>query len=190
MSSEDVVEQAKYGPLRASLEPVSEALETFPYGLYIIGSRGEDGGLNGMMADWLMQVAFRPRLLVCSFENDARTLRYIRATHVFSVNVLPEHAKDLAAKFAQPADASKVKGRSEEASAVVYDKLRDVAYSTGEETGCPILDEALAWLECAAEQFVPVGEDHTLVVGRVLGGEVLHLGDPLTQRHLGWSYGG
>ena len=189
MPSKDAVERAKWEPLRKPPEPVSETLETLPYGLYIVGSRNERDEVNGMMADWLMQVSFKPRLVACSFENDATTLKNIRATAVFSVNVLPDDRKELAAKFAQPHDASKVKGRSEEASALVYDKLRDVPYRTGEATGCPLLDEALAWLECRAEQFVPAG-DHTLVVGRVLAGAVLREGEPLTQRTLGWSYGG
>ena len=189
MPNEDVVERAKYGPLRQPLEPVSEALETLPYGLYVIGSRSEAGELNGMIADWLMQVSFKPRLVGCSFENDATTLKYVRATGVFSVNVLPVEAIELATTFAQPHDATKIKGRSEEARAVVHDKLRDVAYSRGGQTGCPLLDEALAWLECKAEQFVPAG-DHTLVIGSVLDGAVLRDGEPLTQRALGWSYGG
>ncbi|MCH8162361.1 MAG: hypothetical protein IIB88_10775, partial [Chloroflexi bacterium] len=62
MPNEDVVERAKYGPLRQPLEPVSEALETLPYGLYVIGSRSEADELNGMIADWLMQLSFKPRL--------------------------------------------------------------------------------------------------------------------------------
>ncbi len=74
MPHEETVEKAKYEPLRAPLDPISEALETMPYGLYIIGSRSEAGELNGMMADWLMQVSFKPRLVCCSFENDATTL--------------------------------------------------------------------------------------------------------------------
>ncbi len=185
----DIVEQAKYGPLRAPLEPTAEALETMPYGLYIVGSRNDGGELNGMMADWLMQVSFRPRLVCCSLENDATTLRYVRETGVFTVNVLPAEAKELAAKFAQPHDASKVKGRPDEDGPRFYDKLRGVAYALGEQTGCPVLDDALAWLECRAEQFVPAG-DHTLVLGEVLQGAVLRDGEPLTQRLLGWSYGG
>ena len=96
---------------------------------------------------------------------------------------------ELAAKFAQPHDASKVKGRSDEARAVIYNKLHDVPYSDGDQTGCPLLDEALAWLECSAEQFVSAG-DHTLVIGSVLDGAVLREGEPLTQRDLGWTYGG
>ncbi|MCI0889651.1 MAG: flavin reductase family protein, partial [Chloroflexi bacterium] len=124
-----------------------------------------------------------------SFENDATTLKYVRATGVFSVNVLPVDAIELATAFAQPHDATKIKGRSEEARAVTHDKLRDVAYSRGDQTGCPLLDEALAWLECKAEQFIPAG-DHTLIIGSVLDGAVLREGEPLTQRILGWSYGG
>jgi flavin reductase (DIM6/NTAB) family NADH-FMN oxidoreductase RutF len=189
VSNQDAVERAKYEPLRAPTEPVSDALETMPYGLYVVGSRSNAGELNGMMADWCMQVSFKPRLVACSMENDATTLRYVRETGVFSVNVLPIDAADLARHFAQPRDASKVKGRSEGGSAVVYDKLADVPYTRGEQTDCPVLDEALAWLECRAHDFVAAG-DHTLVVGEVLDGAVLREGEPLTQRHLGWSYGG
>ena len=189
-ASKDAIERAKYEPLRPTPpEPVSDALETMPYGLYIVGSRSEAGELNGMMADWLMQVSFRPRLIACSFENDATTLKNVRATGVFSVNVLPADGRELAGRFAQPRDAAKIKGRSQEASALVYDKLRGVAYTPGGQTGCPILEEALAWLECHAQEFVSAG-DHTLVIGRVLDGAVLREGEPLTQRALGWSYGG
>jgi flavin reductase (DIM6/NTAB) family NADH-FMN oxidoreductase RutF len=190
MPHEDVVERARYEPLRHTpLEPVAQALETFPYGLYIVGSRSSEGALNGMMADWLMQVSFKPRLVCTSVENDATTLRFIRETNVFTVNILPVEARSLAANFAQPRDASKIKGRDEDAAAKVYDKLAGIAYRRGEQTDCPVLDDALAWLECAAEQFVPAG-DHTLVVGRVLDGAVLRDGDPLTQKHLGWQYAG
>ena len=191
MADKDLIERAKYAPLRSTpLDHVAEALETFPYGLYIVGSRGADGTLNGMMADWMMQVSFNPRLVCCSVENDATTLRFIRESNAFTVNVLPEDAKDLASHFAQPRDASKIKGRSEEGSVRVYDKLAGIRYSRGEQTDCPILDEALAWLECEVHDFHAAG-DHTLVIGRVLDGAVLlEDADPLTQKHLGWQYGG
>ncbi|MGB2694528.1 MAG: flavin reductase family protein [Dehalococcoidia bacterium] len=190
MSREDALERAKYEPLRKTpLEPVSEALESFPYGVYVIGSRSASDQLNGMIADWVMQVSFKPRLVGVSFENDATTLKNVRATNVFTVNILPAtQGRELAARFAQPHDASKVKGRSEE-SPPVYDKLRAVPHSRGDQTQCPVLDQALAFVECRAEQFVEAG-DHTLVIGAVLDGEVLGEGEPLTQRILGWSYGG
>ena len=52
-----------------------------------------------------------------------------------------------------------------------------------------ILDDALAYAECAAEQFVEAG-DHILVLGRVLYAEVLNSGEPLTSTFTGWSYSG
>ena len=150
MPNKDVVERAKYEPLRKPPEPVSEALETLPYGLYVIGSRSEAGELNGMIADWMMQVSFKPRLVGCPVENEPTPLTSVRATGVSIVNVLPVDAIELATTFAYPHDATKIKGRSEEARAVVHDKLRDVSYSRGDQTGCPLLDDALAWLECKA----------------------------------------
>ncbi|WBL35014.1 hypothetical protein O0235_09460 [Tepidiforma flava] len=46
------------------LEGVEKALlAELSYGVHVIGSRAADGTLNAMLADWVMQVSFRPRLL-------------------------------------------------------------------------------------------------------------------------------
>jgi Flavin reductase like domain len=68
---------------------IQDVMATMPYGLYIVASRDGDE-LDGMMADWVMQVSFEPRLLAVSFENNARTLENIRATGGFTVNLLSE----------------------------------------------------------------------------------------------------
>src|SRR6266508_4352200 len=91
-------------------DSASGALGEMPYGLYIVGSKS-NGDLNGMMADWVMQVAFEPRLVAVSIENDAHTLANITNSGVFSVNLLAADEFQLAAKFAQPYYGSKVKGR-------------------------------------------------------------------------------
>ena len=173
---------------KVELDPIAETLELFPYGLYIVGSRGADN-VNGMMADWLMQVSFQPRLIACSLERNSTTLRNLRETGVFTVNVLAAEDHGLAARFSQPRDATKIQGRSEAASAMIYNKLAGIDHHEGALTACPVLDAALAYLECQVEQLVDVG-DHTLAVGRVLAGAVQRDGEPLTQRILGWSYAG
>ena len=166
---------------------VAPALAEMPYGMYIVGSRDGDD-VNGMMADWVMQVSFVPRLVAVAIENDAKTLMNIRATPVFTVNLLAEDDTALAARFAQPYYGWKVRGRAGAAAAEVHHKLVGVRYRLG-ETGCPILDDALAWLECRVESLVPLG-DHTLVVGRVLGGAVTRDVGPLTSLITGWVYSG
>ena len=52
-----------------------------------------------------------------------------------------------------------------------------------------MLDAAIAWAACEAEQFIPVG-DHTLVIGRVTEGRVLRRAEPLTSEYTGWPYSG
>jgi flavin reductase (DIM6/NTAB) family NADH-FMN oxidoreductase RutF len=173
---------------KIEVDPIVEALESMPYGLYIIGSHGSDN-INGMMADWAMQVSFNPRLVAVSLERNSTTLRNLRESGFFTVNMLGAEQRSVAVKFCQPRQASKVVGRSEGASAVVYDKMDGVPYQRGALTDCPILDAGLAYLECQVDQLVDVG-DHTLAVGRVLDGAVLREGEPLTQRILGWSYAG
>ena len=170
---------------------VARVMDEMPYGLYIIGSKEpEDGRVNGMMADWVMQVSFGPRLVGVAFENDSHTLGNVRAHNLFTVNLLSADAAgmELARPFAQPFSGAKVKGRKADEAVKVHYKLDGLAYQTTER-GCPILDAALGWLECEAEQFIPIG-DHTLVVGRVLDGRVAREGEPLTSVFTGWTYSG
>jgi flavin reductase (DIM6/NTAB) family NADH-FMN oxidoreductase RutF len=173
---------------KVDLDPVAETLELFPYGLYIVGSFGSDN-INGMMADWVMQVSFQPRLVAVSLERTSTTLRNLRETRVFSVNVLSAEQRSLAVKFCQPRVAAKIQGRSDDASAVIYDKLADVDYARGALTEAPVLNEALAYLECSVEEFVEAG-DHVIAIGRVLDGVLQHEGEPLSSRALGWNYAG
>ena len=174
---------------KKDLDPVEQAMHELPYGVYIVGSV-EDGQANGMIADWVMQVSFDPRLVAVAFEDDSRSLGRIRGNRAFTINLLTEDQDglELARHFLQPFDASKIKGRSTAAQAQRHHKLDDVEHSV-RPSGCPILADALAWLECAAEQFIEVG-DHVLVIGRVLDGAVTASGDPLTSGYTGWIYSG
>ena len=170
-------------------QEIKRVMDEMPYGLYILGSR-MDAEVNGMIADWVMQVSMSPRLLSVSFENDARTLQNVRESGIFTVNMLSQDrdGMDLAAKFVQPYYGDKVKGRKTAASEEIHRKLAEVPH-TKSERGCPILEAAMAWLECEAEQFLPVG-DHTLVIARVVDGRVVRAEEPLTSLFTGYTYSG
>ena len=164
---------------------IIEVMDSMPYGLYIIGSSGP-AGPNGMMADWVMQVSFRPRLISVAIENDATTLANIRAHSAFTVNFLPESANgfSIARQFAAPYLTSKVRPKSEG----VRPKLEHQSYRLTERR-CPVLNAAMAWLECRPLQFVAAG-DHTIVVGEVIDGRCQGEGMPLTSTYTGWTYSG
>ena len=176
---------------RTEDDDIKDALHELPYGIYVIGT--SDGGVpNAMIADWVMQVSFQPRLVAATFERDSSSLARLRRHRWFTVNLLNQEGNGmaLARKFVQPADASKVRGRSDEAAAQHVNKLDGVDFRLSQRAaGCPILDDALVYLECEAEQFIEAG-DHVLVLGRVLFGEPLNAGEPLTSTFTGWSYSG
>ena len=74
-------------------ENLQRVMHEMPYGLYIIGSKEAGTGdgearVNGMMADWVMQVSFDPRLVAVSFENDSHTLGNVREHRFFTANLL------------------------------------------------------------------------------------------------------
>jgi len=169
---------------------IAEIMALMPYGVYIVGSRDTLGESNGMMADWVMQVSFRPRMVAVSFENDAHTLANIRENGWFSVNFLPanEEGRHLAARFLQPYDGNKVAGRSQGQKAVIHHKMDGVGYSTAPH-GSPVLAGSFAWLECEARQFVPCG-DHTLVIGEVIAGQLRGEAETLSSEYTGWTYSG
>jgi flavin reductase (DIM6/NTAB) family NADH-FMN oxidoreductase RutF len=176
---------------------VERALHEMPYGLYIVGSKereprpGDPGSaVNGMMADWVMQVSFNPRLVAVSFENDSHTLGNIREHPYFTVNLLPadEQTMEMARTFAQPYAGAKIEGRSEREAEKLHYKLEGLPFRLT-ANGVPVLDAAMAWLECRSTDFIPIG-DHTLVVGQVLDGNVEREAEPMTSTFTGWVYSG
>ena len=171
-------------------EAVQRVMHEMPYGLYIVGSKESEGKVNGMMADWLMQVSFTPRLVAVSFENNSHTLANLRERPHFSVNLLAQDGEsmELARAFAQPFSGAKVSGRKGDEATKVHYKLDGLAYRLTEH-GCPVLEAAMAWMECEADQFLAIG-DHTLVVGRVLDGRVEREAEPMTSTFTGWTYSG
>jgi len=166
-------------------------MHEMPYGLYIVGSKeAEAGRVNGMMADWVMQVSFEPRLVAIAFEESSHTLHNVRERQFFTVNLLAQDdaSMELARRFAQPFSGEKVRGRKGAERTKVHYKLDGVAYAVT-SNGCPILDAAMGWFECLFADAREVG-DHILVIGEVLDGGVPKEAEPMTSSYTGWTYSG
>jgi|SRR5579884_861780 len=149
-------------------------LRLIPYGLFAVTARHGDVE-SGMTANWLTQVSFEPPLVAVAIEQDARTLRLIRASRHFAVNVLASGQRELAGLL----------GRR---SRNVPDKLQQTIYHAG-ETGSPLLDSALGYVECRLVSETPAG-DHVLLVGEVIAAGLRSPGEPLTLRETGFRYAG
>ena len=150
-------------------------LRKIPHGLYICGVRdGEE--MNGFTVSWLMQASFKPPLVVNCVKRDSGSHTMLENSNVFSISFLEAGQKDLAQQFFQP------KRR-------VGDRLDQVEFYEGAETGCPIIKDSLGYIECKVVGKVDQG-DHTVFVGEVIGSGVHREGEQLLLESTGWNYGG
>lgn len=150
-------------------------LRKIPHGLFICGVRdGEE--MNGFTVSWLMQSSFKPPLVVSCVKQDSQSHTMIEKSKVFAISFLEEGQKEVAKQFFQP------KRR-------VGNKFEEIEFYEGEETGCPIIQDSLGYIECKVVGKVDEG-DHTVFVGEVIGAGVHREGKQLLLESTGWEYGG
>jgi flavin reductase (DIM6/NTAB) family NADH-FMN oxidoreductase RutF len=125
-----------------------------PSGLYVVGSRAGDRR-NGMTANWVTQVSFDPKLVAVSVEKTALTHALIEEGRVFTVNLVDREDRPIVRKFTKPVEVDAEAGT-----------LNGFPFHDG-VTGAPVLDQAVAFVECEVRQVVDVG-NHTLFVGEVV----------------------
>lgn len=150
-------------------------LRKIPHGLFIVGVCNA-GKVSAFTATWLTQASFDPPRLVMAVRRDSGSFEMIQKGGVFSLNLLAKDRKDLAQHFVKPAK-------------VISGKLEGIAHDVG-QTGAPILDEAIAWIECRVQEIANEGGDHALVVGEVVAVGQNEDVPALTLMDTGWHYGG
>src|ERR671911_1516989 len=104
----------------------------FATGVAVVTATGPEGPV-GMTANAVCSLSLDPLLLLVCFANGARTLRVVRDTERFGVNVLEAHQEALAHRF-----ASKLPER---------EKFSGIPHGLHE--GIPVLEDSLAWVRCA-----------------------------------------
>lgn len=158
------------------LEAKKIALRKIPHGVFIVGTK-QDGQLNAFTATWLNQVSFTPPLVAVGIRKDSHSFAMIQESRVFSVNILGKQQKSVAEHFVRPAT-------------VVGEKLKEVPHHLG-KTGSPILDEAIAYVECEVREIANALGDHAVVIGEVVEAGVHSKEElALTLADTGWHYGG
>ena len=121
----------------------------FATGVTIITTTSKDGVPAGLTANSFTSVSLDPPLVLVAVDKKADSWPYFEESKVFTVNVLNDEQETLSRKFA-------VSGG---------DKFQGVAYHAG-ANGVPILDGALAYLECKLYATYD-GGDHTLHLGLI-----------------------
>ena len=140
--------QVEYDKMRRRL------LWTMPYGLYIVGSRDGERR-NGMTLNFATQVSFEPKLLGIGVEKTALTHELIEVGGSFVLNTISREDRAIVRKFTKPVEVD-----------TAASTLNGFPFHDG-PSGAPILDQAVAWVDCNVRQGVDCG-GHTFFIGEVV----------------------
>jgi flavin reductase (DIM6/NTAB) family NADH-FMN oxidoreductase RutF len=133
-------------------ETINKVMWAIPNILCLVGSRsGEEW--NGMTTSWVTQVAMEPVLIAISVDAHAVTHRLITEGEAFTINLWDRDDTRTFVKFSKPAvrDGNTLNGRPVRLG----------------ETGAPIFEEAIAYIDCRLWRTVDCGS-HSIFIGEVV----------------------
>ena len=129
------------------------ALRMIPYGIYVLTSRAGDGSVAAATVNWVTQTSFKPPLVAVAVKADSSAHAIVKASRAFALNVLGKGQQKLAFAFFKPAVL--------ESGTISGERFR------AGTTGAPVLESAVAFVECRVVNAVE-GGDHTVFVAEVV----------------------
>jgi flavin reductase (DIM6/NTAB) family NADH-FMN oxidoreductase RutF len=148
------------GPFPSGTDPAEydklrrRVLWKMPSGLYVLGSRAGDRR-NLMTLNWATQLSSDPKYVGVSVEKEAVTHELLAAGRVFALNLIDREDRPIVRKFTKPVD---VDAGASTANGFPFHDAR---------TGSPVLDQAVAYIDCEVRHDLDLGS-HTLFVGEVV----------------------
>lgn len=137
-----------------------QVLGHYPTGVTVVaGMDGDDPA--GLAVGSFFSVSLEPPLVGFCVGKSSRSWARIARTGSFCVNVLGADQEDVCRVFATSGE----------------DKFATIGWRPA-ESGAPLIDGVLAWIDCDLEAVHEAG-DHDIVVGGVRGLDLGHEGEPL-----------
>jgi flavin reductase (DIM6/NTAB) family NADH-FMN oxidoreductase RutF len=143
-----------------------QALGHFASGVTVV-TTAHEGHLYGMTVSSFASLSLKPPLVLICVETILGTHIAIAESGQFAVNILEKKQEHLSRRFATREN----------------DKFIGVAWHSG-RFGLPVLEGALAVIECQLRDTLP-GGDHTIFVGEVMDAEISQ-GSPLLYYRRGY----
>jgi len=128
----------------------------------ITTAAGEE--MQGMTANAIASLSLDPTMILVCVEKSTHTHGVLERSGVFAVNILASHQEDVSRLFAKRAEPE-------------INSLRGQRFIIG-ESGAPVLEDCLAYLECKVAQ-VFEGGDHSIFIGEVVAATVVSEVAPL-----------
>ena len=155
----------------------SETLRLLSNGVYVLTVCVGDT-VHAASVSWVSQVSFQPPLVMLALQRGSHLAQAVRKAHRFAVNLLGAEQTGLAEKFLKHVTAP----------AVTPDLAGQAVRN--DPAHCPLLMDAMAWLECRLAAELATPGDHVLLLGEVTGAGIRRPGQPMVLWNTPWSYGG
>jgi flavin reductase (DIM6/NTAB) family NADH-FMN oxidoreductase RutF len=150
----------KVSPRGVSSDEFRRACGRFATGVAVASVTDQHGAAHGLTVSSFTSVSLDPPLVLICLGHEATMIEAFRGASHFGINILREEDRELSQRFA-------TKG---------HDRFNGIGWRRG-RTGVPLIDGALAALECEMHQRIGSG-DHDILVGRVVATD-LEDGAPL-----------
>ncbi|MES2124254.1 MAG: flavin reductase family protein [Gemmatimonadota bacterium] len=141
----------------------------FTTGVTVLTALDASGAPVGMTANSFASVSLDPPLISVAIELNASAHDPLIGAATFAVNILEAHQETLSRRFASG----------------IPDRFEGVGWHRG-LLDQVVLDGALAHVICEQWATLPAG-DHTIVIGRVIGGAAADHGRPLLYYRGGYA---
>ena len=143
-------------------ETWQQALTKMANGVYILTTSYENE-INGMIISWVTQISYDPPLIMAAIHPNRYSHRLVEQSGSFALNILAQHQTDLIRQFMGPAPSA---------------KFESLQWTRG-ATGCPILTNSIAAIECEVMQSQKPG-NHTLFFGQIKNVQVFSNDEPMS----------
>jgi flavin reductase len=107
----------------------------------------------GMTANAVTSLSLDPPLILVAVVRDSSTDEYLKKSRCFAVSILASDQRDLSTRYSSPGPRD----------------FSDLKTKTA-VTGCPILLDAIAWVDCRVKEILP-GGDHEIFLGEIVAGD-------------------
>lgn len=154
------------GVSKAEFQAVMSA---FASGVTVVTTVDGAGRPAGLTVSAFSSLSLDPPLCLVCIDRRSPALAAVQASRRFAVNILGDGQQDLSVRF----------------SSRVEDRFADIAWQAGPATGCPVLPDALAWMECELTG-VCAGGDHDILLGLLVGTK-RNEGKPLVYWNRGYA---
>lgn len=124
----------------------------FATGVTVITTRHGDE-MHGMTANAFASLSLNPPLVLVAVDKRAQMHQQLQTARCFAVNILDASQEGLSQRFAKPGPKD----------------FGDIAWRAG-ETGSPLFEHSLGWLDCQLHSVLP-GGDHDIFVGQIVAGD-------------------